>query len=60
MFFVFMPEWIRRIADLLQVDAAALTHVLLQILLIWVLCYLGNRVVGLVARRIESSVDDGE
>ncbi len=59
MFFVFMPEWIRRIADLLQVDAAALTHVLLQILLIWVLCYLGNRVVGLVARRIESSVDDG-
>lgn len=59
-FFAFlMPDWIREVADLLEVDAAALTHVLLQILLIVVVCYLGNRVVGLVARRIERSVDDG-
>jgi small conductance mechanosensitive channel len=55
-----VPTWIHSIADLLEVDAAALTRTLVVILLIWLLCYLGMRVVSLVAHRIEAAVDDGD
>lgn len=56
----FMPDWIRQIADLLEVDAAQLVRMVLQILFIWLFCYLGMRAVGLIARRIERAVDDGD
>jgi len=55
-----VPEWIRSIADLLEVDAAQLTRKLLQVVFVWLFCYLGMRLVGLVARRIERAVDDGD
>lgn len=55
-----VPDWIRRLADLLEVDAAQLMRELLQVLLIWLFCYLGMRVVRLVARRMERAVDDGD
>ena len=56
---VAIPVWIRQLADLLEVDAAALIRTLLQVVFIWLLCYVGWRVVTLVARRIEQRVDDG-
>jgi moderate conductance mechanosensitive channel len=55
-----IPGWIRQFADLLEVDAAELVRKLLQLVLIWVLCYVAWRVVALVARRIEMAVDDGD
>ncbi len=55
-----VPTWIRSLADLLEVDTAKLTGSLVAVLLIWLLCYLGMRVVSLVARRIEAAVDDGD
>jgi small conductance mechanosensitive channel len=53
-----LPEWVRRLAELLEVDAPELTRELLQVLFIWLFCYLGIRAVRLVARRIEQAVDD--
>jgi len=55
-----VPDWIRRIADILQVDAGVLTRKLIQVVVVWVVCYAGIRVVGLIARRIEEAVDDGD
>jgi moderate conductance mechanosensitive channel len=55
-----IPDWIRQIADVLQVDAAVLMRKILQLALIWLLAYLAMRAVGLIARRIELAVDDGD
>jgi small conductance mechanosensitive channel len=55
-----VPDWIRRVAALLEVDAAQLMREMLQVLLIWLFCYLGIRAIGLVARRIEKTRDDGD
>lgn len=55
-----IPAWIRQLAELLKVDAAELMRKLLQLVLIWILCYVAWRVVALVARRIEMAVDDGD
>jgi small conductance mechanosensitive channel len=55
-----IPGWIRQLAALLEVDAAALMRTLLQLVLIWLLCYAAWRLVRLVARRIERAVDDGD
>jgi len=55
-----VPDWIRRVAALLEVDAAQLMREMLQILLIWVFCYVGIRAIGLVARRIERTGGDGD
>lgn len=54
-----VPDWIRRVAALLEVDAAQLMREMLQVLLIWLFCYAGFRAIGLVARRIERASDDG-
>jgi small conductance mechanosensitive channel len=55
-----IPDWVRAIADVLQVDAAEMIRRLFQLALIWLFCYLGIRTVGLIARRIEMAVDDGD
>lgn len=55
-----VPDWFRRVADLLQVDAPVLAHNLMQVAVIWVLCWVALRLVGVVARRIEMAVDDGD
>ncbi len=57
--FLAVPDWIRQLADLFEVDAAKLMRQLLQVSLIWLFCYAGVRVVRLVARRIERAVDKG-
>jgi small conductance mechanosensitive channel len=45
---------------LLRIDAGELLRKALQLLLIWALIWFGNRVVKLIARRIELAVDDGD
>ena len=54
-----IPGWIQRIADFFQVDAAVLTRYGARILGIWVIAWAMVQVVNLIARRIESAVDDG-
>lgn len=54
-----IPGWIRRIADVLQIDAAVLLHDGMRIVTIWVLAWVATQILGLIARRIESAVDDG-
>lgn len=55
-----MPEFITRIADLLQIDPQVVLRRLLTIVVIWALGWLGDRLVRLLARRIEHAVDDGD
>ena len=47
-----------RLAEILRVDGEAMLRMGLRVLGIWVLAWLGLRVVKLIARRIEISVDD--
>lgn len=54
------PDWLTQVAELLATDARDLLHKLLQLVGIWLFCYLVMRVVHLVARRIEKAVDDGD
>jgi small conductance mechanosensitive channel len=55
-----IPDWLSRVASLLEVDTADLTRSLLRVAAIWVLCYVALRLVRLVATRIERAVDDGD
>ena len=55
-----MPDFITRIAALLQVDPQVVLRRLLTIVVIWALAWLGDRLVRLLARRIERAVDDGD
>ena len=55
-----MPDFINRIADLLQVDPQLVLRRLLTLLVIWALAWFSDRVVRLLARRIERAVDDGD
>jgi small conductance mechanosensitive channel len=55
-----IPEFLRNLADLLRVDAGELVRKLLQVGFIWLFCWVGQRVVKQVARRIELAVDDGD
>jgi moderate conductance mechanosensitive channel len=55
-----LPDFLRNLADLLRVDASEMLRKLLQIVAIWLFCWLGNRLVKQVARRIEMAVDDGD
>ncbi len=50
-------DWMSR---LLGVEQALLWQKLIQLATIWLVGWIANRVVRLVARRIESSVDDGD
>lgn len=57
---VIIPDFIKNLADLLKVDASLMIRNLLQIGFIWVLTWVGLRVVKHIARRIEKAVDDGD
>jgi small-conductance mechanosensitive channel len=54
-----IPGWATRIADFFQVEAASLAPLGLRVVAIWILAWLIVQVVNLIARRIESAVDDG-
>ena len=55
-----LPDWIRRIAEMLEVDAGLLLRRGLRLVAIWALAWLAIRLVGLLARRIVKAVDDGD
>ncbi len=55
-----IPQWIQNLAGVFELDAGLVMRKLLQVVLIWVFCYLAMRTVGLIARRIERAVDDGD
>jgi small-conductance mechanosensitive channel len=55
-----LPSVFDDILQMLRVDPGDLLRRLLQLLVIWVLIWFGNRVVRLIARRIEQAVDDGD
>ncbi len=55
-----MPEFINRIAEFLQVDPQVVLRRLLTLVGIWALAWVGDRLVRLLARRIERVVDDGD
>jgi small conductance mechanosensitive channel len=55
-----VPDILRRLAELLQVPAGALTRDLVQVLFIWLFAWAGIRLISLIARRIERAVDDGD
>jgi small-conductance mechanosensitive channel len=55
-----IPEWIRDLAGVFEVDAGLVMRKLLQVVFVWIFCYLAIRVVALIARRIERAVDDGD
>lgn len=58
--FLPVPDLINRIAELLQVDPQVVLRRLLTLVVIWTLAWLGDRLVRLLARRIERAVDDGD
>ena len=49
---------LQRIAEILRIDAAEVARGGARVLGIWILAFLGYRILGLLARRIENSVDD--
>lgn len=55
-----IPDFLRNLADLLRVDASELIRKLLQVGVIGLVCWVGQRVVNQVAHRIELAVDDGD
>jgi small conductance mechanosensitive channel len=54
------PEFLVGIARFFHVDVAIIGRKLATVLAIWVLAWLLSRVVGVIARRIEQAVDDGD
>lgn len=57
---VLMPEFITRIAAMLDVDPKVVAQRLLSLVIIWAFAWVADRVVRLLARRIERAVDDGD
>ncbi len=55
-----IPQFLRDLAEVLKVDAAELIRDLLKVGVIWVMTWIGLRIVNQVARRIEKVVDDGD
>lgn len=55
-----VPQVLQEVADALRLDLATLLPKVLQILAIWALAWVGQRVVKVVARRIVAAVDDGD
>ena len=55
-----IPEFISRIASFLQVGPQVVVRRLLTMAVIWGVAWLCDRVVRLLARRIERAVDDGD
>jgi moderate conductance mechanosensitive channel len=55
-----LTDLINRLSELLSVDGEALVRSAFRVLGIWLLAWLGLRIVRLAASRIEQSVDDGD
>lgn len=55
-----VDDVLRRLAEILRIDADVLARSGIRIVGIWLLAWLAYRVVRLAARRIERSVDDGD
>lgn len=55
-----VPDGVRDLLSLMRLDVGDILRRALQLGLIWVLIWFGNRVVRLIARRIELAVDDGD
>jgi moderate conductance mechanosensitive channel len=55
-----LNDIIDRIAAILRVDGETVLRISLRVVGIWLLAWLGLRVVKLIARRIETSVDDND
>ena len=55
-----LTDLINRLSELLRVDGEALLRSAFRVLGIWLLAWLGLRIVRLAASRIEQSVDDGD
>jgi moderate conductance mechanosensitive channel len=53
-------EILRRIAHILKIDVSELLRSGIRVLGVWLLAFLAYRVLGLLAHRIEHSVDDGD
>jgi small conductance mechanosensitive channel len=53
-------DLIDRLAEILRLDGEGLLRASFRVLGIWILAWLGVRVVRLTAERIETSVDDGD
>lgn len=53
-------DLIDRLAEILRLDGEGLLRAFFRVLGIWILAWLGVRVVRLTAERIETSVDDGD
>lgn len=51
-------EFLRRLAHVLKIDAAELARDGIRVIGVWLLAILAYRILGLLARRIEKSVDD--
>lgn len=55
-----IEDVLRRLAEILRIDAEVLARSGVRIVGIWLLAWLAYRVVRLAARRIERAVDDGD
>jgi moderate conductance mechanosensitive channel len=55
-----ITDLINRLAELMRLDGEALLRSAFRVLGIWILAWLGLRIVRLTAARIEASVDDGD
>jgi small-conductance mechanosensitive channel len=55
-----VTDLIDRLAELMRLDGEALLRSAFRVLGIWILAWLGLRIVRLTASRIETSVDDGD
>jgi small-conductance mechanosensitive channel len=55
-----LADPLKMITEFLDLETGALTRVGLQVLAIWLMAWVGNRVIVIVARRIEKAVDDGD
>jgi small conductance mechanosensitive channel len=55
-----LQDVLARIGELLRVDGAELIRRLVQVVAIWLLAWLGLRLIRLAAARIEIAVDDGD
>lgn len=60
LFALLIPDWLRDLAVVLKLDAAELIRDLLKVGVIWLLTWVGIRIVNQIARRIEKAVDDGD
>ncbi len=54
------PQVLQEVADALQLDLETVLPKALQVLVIWALAWVGQRIVVAVSRRIIASVDDGD